>query len=354
MAGRIPLRNIWLLFLYAADLVRFNDARTVETENARDLPELVARLLVQVVQDRMRRNLSRGYQNTHAVLPRVRGRIDVLDTIAHRRLEQGRVSCRFDEHTMDTPRNCLVRAALIHLSRSVGEQSVAHDCRSISLALGRVGVSDTKPSRAEMAADQVSRNETADLLMVGLARMVFSTLIPSEHEGMTHAVAPNADAYLLRRLFEKAVGNALRIQLHPLGWQVRHGRQLNWPVTASSSVISQHLPRMETDIELLHLGTLRKVVIDTKFTRIFGATQYRENVLRSGYLYQLYAYLRTQEDSLSASGIRSEGMLLHPQIGEALDEYLDIQGHRMRFKTIDLTSSAEDFERQLLGIVLNE
>src|SRR5690554_8178483 len=109
MARRIPLRNIWLLFLYAADLARFTDARTVQTENARDLPELVARLLVRVVQDRMRRNLSRGYQKKHSVLPRVRGRIDVLDTMAHRRLEQGRVSCRFDEHTMDTPRNRLVR-----------------------------------------------------------------------------------------------------------------------------------------------------------------------------------------------------------------------------------------------------
>lgn len=354
VTGRIPLRNIWLLFLYAADLVRFNDARTVQTEKARDLPELVARLLVRVVQDRMRRNLSRGYQNRHAVLPRVRGRIDVLDTMAKRRLEQGRVSCRFDEHTMDTPRNRLVRAALTYLSHSVREPSIAHDCSSLSLTLGRVGVSANKPSRAEMTADQISRNETADLLMVGLAQMVFNTLIPSEHEGMTHAVAPDSDVYLLRRLFEKAVSNALRIQLQPLGWQVRHGRQLNWPVTAGSAVISAHLPKMETDIELLHMGSMRKVVIDTKFTQIFGATQYRENVLRSGYLYQLYAYLRTQEDSLLVSGVRSEGMLLHPQIGQALDEHIDIQGHRMRFKTIDLTSSAEDFEKQLLGIVVND
>jgi len=46
-------------------------------------------------------------------------------------------------------------------------------------------------------------------------------------------------------------------------------------------------------------------------------------------------------------------MLLHPQMGEALDEYIDIQGHRMRFKTIDLTSSVDDFEKQLLGIVVN-
>lgn len=61
MATPIPLRNIWLLFLYAADLVQFKDSTTVEAESARNLPELLARLLTKVVQQRLRRNLSRGY-----------------------------------------------------------------------------------------------------------------------------------------------------------------------------------------------------------------------------------------------------------------------------------------------------
>ena len=50
MATQIPLRNIWLLFLYAADLARFKDQWKVDPESAKDLPELVARLLVHVVE----------------------------------------------------------------------------------------------------------------------------------------------------------------------------------------------------------------------------------------------------------------------------------------------------------------
>lgn len=349
-AATIPLRNIWLLFLYAADLVRFKDSLNVQSESARNLPELVARLLVWVVQKRLRRNLSRGYQAKHAVLSRVRGRIDVLSTVTGQLLEQGRVACRFEEHTMDTPRNRLVRAALDHLTQMVPDPAVAHDCRALSQSLARLGVSAQKPSRAAIATDQISRNETQDLLMVSLAKMVFETLIPSEQAGGSHAVAADTDVHLVRRLFEKAVANALRIQLRPLGWQVQHGRKLRWPIDHVCDAIKAHLPGMETDIELVHTDQKRKMVIDTKFTQIFGATRYREEVLRSGYLYQLYAYLRTQEEELQAQGIRSEGMLLHPQRGEALDAYIDIQGHRMRFKTIDLTSSAEELERQLLAI----
>jgi len=351
MAAKVPLRNIWILFLYAADLVRFRDAVGVEKEVARDLPELLARILVRVVQQRLRRNLSRGYQPKHAVLSRVRGRIDVLATASGQLLEQGRVACRFQEHTIDTPRNRLVRAALEYLALMVDPPAVAHECRALSQLLGRLGVSSQKPSRAALATDQIGRNETADLLMVSLAKMVFETFIPSEQEGQSQAVEVDADEHLVRRLFEKAVANALRLQLQPLGWQVQHGRKLSWPVVNASDGIKKHLPGMQTDIELVHLGRKRKLVIDTKFTHIFAETQYKSSMLRSGYLYQLYAYLRTQAEQLQAQGIKhSEGMLLHPQCGEALDAYVDMQGHRMRFKTINLMGSAEEFERQLLNI----
>lgn len=351
MAETIPLRNIWLLFLYAADLVRFKEAASVQAEAARDLPELAARLLVRVVQQRLRRNLSRGYQPKHAVLSRVRGRIDVLTTASGQLLEQGRVACRFEEHTLDTPRNRLVRSALDYLAVMVDAPEVVHECRALVRELGRLGVSSRKPSRAALATDQIGRNETADLLMVSLAKMVFEAFIPSEQTGHDHAVAVDADVYLVRRLFEKAVANALRLQLQPFGWQVKRGRKLSWPVAQSSDGIKEHLPGMQTDIELVHAGQRRKLVIDTKFTHIFTDSQYKTEMLRSGYLYQLYAYLRTQEADLLANGIeRSEGMLLHPQCGQALDAYVDMQGHRIRFKTIDLMSSAENFEKQLLSI----
>ena len=79
MAVQIPLRNIWLLFLYAADLVQFKDQWKVTAESASNLPELVARLLAHVVEQRLRRNLSRGYVSRHSVLPRVRGLLAPLE-----------------------------------------------------------------------------------------------------------------------------------------------------------------------------------------------------------------------------------------------------------------------------------
>jgi len=68
----IPIRNIWLLFLYAADLVEFHGRFDYRVETARDFPDLIARLLSNVVEERLCRNLSRGYRPRAATLSRVR------------------------------------------------------------------------------------------------------------------------------------------------------------------------------------------------------------------------------------------------------------------------------------------
>ncbi len=351
MAEPIPLRNIWLLFLYAADMVQFRDRFDNQVESARDIPDLVARLLTHVVEQRLRRNLSRGYRTRVATLSRVRGRINMLETTTQCLMDRGRIACRFEEHTMDTPRNRLVRAALDRLASRVSDDLIAHSCRQLSADFTRMGVIGSRPSRTELASDQIARNEGADRFMVALAWMVFDVIIPTEETGLVTGTLPDANDRLIRRLFERAVGNALRLELQPFGWSVTQGRRLSWPVEDSTPGIAAILPGMQTDIELNHFASRRRIVIDTKFTAIFTSSNYRSHILKSGYLYQLYAYLRSQEKADDQVSLTTEGMLLHPQTGGVVDEKMTVQGHQMRFKTIDLSGDEATFEAGLRGIV---
>jgi len=180
---------------------------------------------------------------------------------------------------------------------------------------------------------------------------VFDTIIPTEDAGRVTGTSPDASDHLIRRLFERAVGNALRLELQPHGWSVDQGRRLLWPVDRASSGVAAILPGMQTDIELNHSGMGRRIVIDTKFTEIFTSSSYRDYILKSGYMYQLYTYLRSQERPDEPVSLTAEGMLLHPQTGGAIDEEMMVQGHQMRFKTIDLTGDAAAFEMGLRGVV---
>ena len=60
LIGRIPVRNLWLLMLYASDLTRVRGAfDAVVEEDIDDIPELIARLLAKAVERRLRRNFTR-------------------------------------------------------------------------------------------------------------------------------------------------------------------------------------------------------------------------------------------------------------------------------------------------------
>jgi 5-methylcytosine-specific restriction enzyme subunit McrC len=353
MVGRIPVRNLWLLMLYASELTRFKDRfhALVETDYE-DLPDLVAELLSQAVEYRLRRNLTRGYRNRQMILTRVRGRIDILATETHQLLSKGEVACRFHDLTIDTPRNRLVRSALEVMARVVRSKGVAQRSRSLASSLARSGVGGARPSRSDLALDQIGRNDAPDRFMVALAQLAFDLALPTEVSGSTAFVAPEREERWVRRLFEKAILGFARIELEPLGWNVRGGIPLHWQVSSKSDGIANILPRMVTDIILEPPTAERRLIVDTKFTSIFGIGRFGGTGLKSGYLYQMYAYLRSQE-GIDQRSDKSDGLLLHPAIEASVYEHAVIQGHSITFATVDLRKSAAAIRTELRGLLLN-
>lgn len=108
---------------------------------------------------------------------------------------------------------------------------------------------------------------------------------------------------------------------------------------------------MTADIILNHARFQHRLVIDTKFTSILGASQYRDAILKSGYIYQLYTYLRSQERHDDPLSLVASGMFIHPSVDGDLDEIVTIQGHAMRFATIDLMLSAAAIIARLRDLV---
>ncbi len=349
--GRIPVRNLWLLMLYASDLTRFRGAfNAIIEDDIDDLPDLIARLLAKSVEDRLRRNLTRGYRHREMVLTRVRGRIDILTTEARSLLARGEVFCRFEDLTIDTPRNRLVRAALDRMVRLVQSPELVQRCRSLTSSLARAGVGGVRPSRSDLAPDQIGRNDSADRFMVALAQLAFDLALPTEDSGPTALVAPDREEPWVRRLFEKAVLGFARVELEPLGWSVRGSVPLHWQVSSASEGLAAILPRMVTDIVLDPPDQGRRVVIDTKFSSILASGRFGDTSLKSGYLYQMYTYVRSQE-GCDPRWDGAAGIFLHPAIDGALHEHAIIQNHPITFATVDLAGAAATIRNELRGLL---
>lgn len=351
--GKIPVRNLWLLMLYASDIYRELDVANIEVEeNPDDIPDLIAEMLCRRVEHRIQRNLSYSYQSCDAVLSRVRGRIDLLGTERGRLLDRGKIACRFDELTIDTPRNRYVRSALEAISKVVKRKDLVHQCRSLDIRLRRMGVSQIRPSRSEVSVDRFGRHDVEDKPMVTAAHLAFNLALPTESKGTKQLFSPERDNLpWLRKLFEKGVAGFYSTVLLNRCYRVSSGKVLKWQISDKSSGIDKILPSMKTDIIIDNTDLAYRIVIDTKFNSITTYGWYRDETLRSGYLYQMYAYLRSQEDSNDPLNKNACGLFIHPSIGEDMNEYIVIDNHKIQFSTVNLASSAIEIRKQLLKII---
>ena len=350
--GRIPVRNLWLLMLYASDLFRdLENAKVAVEDSPEDIPDLVAEILCRQVERRIQRNLSNGFQSREAVMSRLRGRIDLLNTERRRLLDRGKVACRFDELTVDTPRNCFARAALEEISKIVRQPALAHRCRSLAASLRRMGVTGERPGRGEVSIDRFGRHDADDQPMVSAAHLAFNLALPTEDAGAKHLSLPDREINWVRKLYEKGISGFYDVVLSTRGWHVDAGKTIGWLIQRKSPGIDKILPSMRTDIILEHSDAGHRTVIDTKFNSVVTRGWYREETLRSGYIYQIYAYLRSQEGNGDPLAEKASGLLLHPSVGDMVNEVVVIQNHEIRFATVDLGATAKEIREQLLQVL---
>ncbi|MDH2998574.1 hypothetical protein A1D22_02080 [Pasteurellaceae bacterium LFhippo2] len=348
MSAQIPVQNIWLLMLYASELfqtIQENQNVTIE-DNPDNIPDLVAEILCYQVEKRLKRQLNYGYQYKSAQLTRVRGRINLRETETKKLLSKGRIACKFEELNWNTSRNCFVKIALEKLSKIVSNP-LSHRCRLLTNKFNQLGITGDIRNYNPMR-DTFCRNDIIDKEMVITAHLALQLALPTEQNGKYLLLKPDNNIDWLRKLYEKAIAGFYQVLLSSQGWEIKTGKRSRWQVSKQSSGILDILPTMQTDIELINLKQQKHIIIDTKFNEILISGNYREKSLRSGYVYQMYAYLHSQQRDCSAIGI-----ILHPMFGEPLSEYAIIQQHKMQFSTVNLQATAIEIRQQLLDIINN-
>ncbi|MFN5269346.1 MAG: 5-methylcytosine restriction system specificity protein McrC [Hyphomonadaceae bacterium] len=106
------------------------------------------------------------------------------------------------------------------------------------------------------------------------------------------------------------------------------------------------LPNMETDITLLSLQ--RTVVIDAKYYKeTLVGKQGNSKRIRSGHLYQMYAYLHHTTTRYPDRQI--DGMLIYPTVGQQISADYEIGAHRLKLLTIDLMAPWPEIHDKLLA-----
>src|SRR5262249_26147763 len=123
---------------------------------------------------------------------------------------------------------------------------------------------------------------------------------------------------------------------------------LRWELTTGSGADLAFLPGMRTDVTLRRPG--RTLVIDAKFYREPLQQHHGRWTVRSGHLYQLFAYLK----NLAARGqpvAETEGLLLYPEATRVLNLTYQIHGHSVRVRTINLKQPWPQIHEDVLALL---
>jgi len=350
--GKIPVQNIWLLMAYAAEFSHLDvSTKAAFINNSDELPDLVVDLLCKSIERRLRTGLSAGYVQRKKNLTRVRGRINHLKTAERLLLSRGQVACEFTELSNDTVRNQFVRYALKIMGWRVSSRALSLRTRKLVRVFDELGVSDNKPTPAELSRDRLGRHDLADKEMIELAKIALQLAIPTEEHGGVQHYEPDKSEKWVRKLFEKAVAGFYRVALRGSDFRVRTGTPFYWPYEEPTDGLKAILPSMKADIIIDNAAVAQRLVIDTKFTSITKPGWMRDETLQSGYLYQIYAYLRTQESKSDEASLSAAGMLLHPSVEKSVYEAFTLQSHRVVFATLDLTQDSTGIKCDLSALL---
>jgi 5-methylcytosine-specific restriction enzyme subunit McrC len=338
----IPIRNLYYLFCYAWARFPEGDAVDVGIDEAPDLPNLLAKVLVNGANRLIRRGLDRGYRQfiEGARAPRGRMMLDLI--VKEQALRRGMVICAFDELTPDVPHNQIIKATARSMSRAAGiECEHAHE---LGLLVQRMGqVSDIRLSAPMFKRVQLSRNTGQYLPILKLCEIVFHAMLPEEGGRQSRFADILKDEVIMSAVFEDFLRNFYAHEQR----QFQVGREvMTWDACSLEGDGQIQLPIMETDLTLR--SRERTIVMDAKYYKEALSSRHGPGKVRSSHLYQLFAYL--EHAALRAPHLPCDGALIYPTVGEALALRYKIRGHEVMIRTVNLDQPWWRIHDELLAI----
>ena len=351
VASSIPIKNIWYLLLYAWDMAAWEHATRTEWESAPNLLGLLARVLAFSTRQLMKRQLGRSFTTRKSVIRGIRGRVDFGASIKKLAFEKACTVCRFPELSIDTLKNQIIKGTL---GRLIGDSRIdiadkkdetirlRQELRRLVQAMD--GVTLKSVSSHDFSQLQLGQNDRAYRIPLAVCALIHHLGMPMEQSGDTALVQLLKDEITFHMLFERFVRNFYR--MHLTGFVVSR-EWLSWHDEFGCSLV----PTMKTDISITQSSApYRRIVADTKYSVRTLSDNLGSNKFKAEDLYQIYAYLRTQEH-MSDAHMTADGVLIYPTTTYHIDSSMKVQGHRIRVVTLNLNDEWTAISKQLLATI---
>jgi 5-methylcytosine-specific restriction enzyme subunit McrC len=342
---QIPTRNLYYLLCYAWDVLEGLEHLSLSAKAADRPADLFAKVLSAAVAKLLRRGFDRQYLESKEDLSVIRGKIDLSETSKRLLLRKGRAACTFTELDHDVLHNQVIKATLSLLAADAEiDRDIRAEIRGILRRLSEI--SDRKVAPSDFSKIQLHRNNVVYRFALNVCELVQRFWIPDATTGRHRFHDFRGDEREMGLVFEHFVRNFLRREQNSFR-VVRD--QIAWASRVDSDEITgRWLPAMQTDISLRSGGRL--VIVETKCVNSPLQDRHGRRTLRSDHLYQLFAYLRNLHAEQPFAPAPA-GVLLYATMGARLKVDLDLHGHPMMARSIDLSQPWTEVRNDLFQLV---
>lgn len=341
---KIPIRNFYYLLCYAWDKLEESRVIGVTGDDYRHIADLFARVLASGMEHLLKRGLDQGYQEYHEVFAGIRGKIDFGTSLKSHLFPQGRAACVFEQLTHDVLHNRILKSTMANLLRH--QELDPKNADALGACLARLtGVTTVHLDASVFGRVQLHSNNGVYDFLLRVCRLIHDATVVDENTGQLRFRDFEREDAQMATLYERFLLNFYKREQNTF----RAGSEiLRWQATFGEEKDLQYLPSMRTDVSLRSAD--RTIVIDAKYYTAAMQTNFGKDTVRSGHLYQLFAYLKNMEyDGGPKAG--AEGILLYPLVDTPLSLRFSIQGHTIRVATIDLAQDWSQIHDYLLRLI---
>lgn len=333
----IPVRNIYYMLSYAYESLRQKGYADLTNENFENVDDLYSAIIVICMRNQITRGVNHEYIDVSEEMAAVRGKIKLSDTLKTQALIRKKVVCEFDEFSMNTYMNQVVKCTMGVLCKSKNvKSSYKKELRRILYLFSEVDDIDIHRINWNF---RYNRNNSSYRLLMGICYLVIQRRLQTEKVGKE--LVNFFDDQKMCDLYEHFVLNFFRYhyrELTPLPAYVE------WNIDDGFNDL---LPRMRTDITLT--SSNKTLIIDTKYFEsgiLKKNTRYGDDdgdlvgKISSGNIYQIYSYVKNKDKAHSGDVL---GMLLYAKTTDdpMLNNRYSIDGNVFYVRTLDL---GQDFE----------
>lgn len=340
----IPIKNLYYLLSYAWNHLEGNDFGKVSIDDQTKLADLFASILINGVNKLFKRGFEKYYVNQKALIPAIKGKLEISDTLkknSHRHLK---TVCSYDEYSIDVKNNQILFATLKKLMKV---KDLSHELKKQlrSLVLVFPNVTAIELADSNFKNIKFNRNNKTYRFLIHICQIIFESILPSETLGKFEFLDFTRDERKMAKVFEYFIFNFYDKELS--NKDVRR-RNIKWKFEAENPKDLTFLPVMKTDITIE--SALERIIIDAKYYKETMQKNYDKDKIHPGNIFQLFSYLKNQESDDPVTQT-ARGVLIYPTINNEYDLSYTFDQHTFQIKTLDLAAPWKNIAKRLLDIV---